>query len=90
MTSKATPLIFCMLCIFSCLFSRLLIFFFLKMIFFFFFFFKSFRNTIGVSKGEKVGCFAIIVLQMYCYYKCSVALPHGAVGWSAVCGCGIS
>ena len=19
------------------------------------------------------------------YYKCSVALPHGAVGWSAVC-----
>ena len=27
---------------------------------------------------------AIIVLQMYSYYKCSVALPHGAVGWSAV------
>ena len=22
---------------------------------------------------------------MYCNYKCSVALPHGAVGWSAVC-----
>ena len=22
---------------------------------------------------------------MYCYYKCSVALPHGAMGWSAVC-----
>ena len=21
---------------------------------------------------------------MYCYYKYSVALPHGAVGWSAV------
>ena len=31
------------------------------------------------------GCFTIIVLQMYCYYKCSVALPHGDVGWSAVC-----
>ena len=31
-----------------------------------------------------------IVLQMYCYYKCSVALPHGAMGWSAVCDCGIS
>ena len=28
---------------------------------------------------------AIIVLQMYCYYKWSVALPHGAQGWSAVC-----
>ena len=36
------------------------------------------------------GCFAIIVLQMYCYYKCSVALPHGAVDWTALCGCGIS
>ena len=28
---------------------------------------------------EKAGCFAIIVLQMYCYYKCSVALPYGTV-----------
>ena len=34
-------------------------------------------------------CFAIIVQQIYCYYKCSVTLPHG-VGWSAVCDCGIS
>ena len=25
---------------------------------------------------------------MYCYYKCSVGLPHGAVDWSAVCECG--
>ena len=24
------------------------------------------------------------------YFKCSVALPHGALGWSAVCDCGIS
>ena len=39
---------------------------------------------------EKAGCFAIIVLHMYCYYKCSVALPRGVVGWSAVCDCGIS
>ena len=36
------------------------------------------------------GCFAIIVLQKYCYYKFSVALPQGALGWSAVCDCGIS
>ena len=35
-------------------------------------------------------CFATIVLQIYCYYKCSVVLPRGAVGWSAVCDCGIS
>ena len=27
---------------------------------------------------------------MYSYYKCYVTLPHGAVGWSAVCECGIS
>ena len=33
---------------------------------------------------------AIIVLHMYCYYKYSVVLPRGAVGWSAVCDCGIS
>ena len=39
---------------------------------------------------ERAGFFAIIVLQMYCYYKCSVALPHSVVGWSAVCDCGIS
>ena len=32
-----------------------------------------------LEEEEKVGCFAIIVLQMYGYYKCSVALPHGAV-----------
>ena len=23
------------------------------------------------------------------YYKCNMALPRGAVGWSAVCNCGI-
>ena len=32
----------------------------------------------------------LVALQMYCFYKCSVALPHGAVGWSVVCDCGIS
>ena len=39
---------------------------------------------------EKAGYFAIIVLQMYCYIKCAVALPHGAMSWSAVCECGVS
>ena len=32
-------------------------------------------------------CFAVIFLHMC---KCSVALPCGAVGWSAVCDWGIS
>ena len=27
---------------------------------------------------------------MSCDRYCSVALPHGAMGWSVVCGCGIS
>ena len=27
---------------------------------------------------------------MSCDCPCSVALPHGTVGWSAVCDCGIS
>ena len=39
---------------------------------------------------EKADRFAIIALQMYCSYKYSVDLPHDAVGWSAVCDCGIS
>ena len=44
-----------------------------------------------LEEEEKAGCFAIIVLQLYyCYCKCSVALPHGAVGWLALCDCGIS
>ena len=37
-----------------------------------------------LEEMEKAGCFAIIVLQMHCFCKCSVALPHGAKGWSAV------
>ena len=28
---------------------------------------------------ERAGCFAIIVIQMYCYYKCPVGLPRGAM-----------
>ena len=43
-----------------------------------------------LEEEEKADCFAIIVLQMYCYHKCYVALPRGAMGWSAVCDCGIS
>ena len=43
-----------------------------------------------LEEEEKAGYFAFIVLKMFCSYKSSVALPHGAVGWSAVCVCGIS
>ena len=43
-----------------------------------------------LEEEGKSSCFAIIVLQMYWYFKCSDALFHGAVGWSAVCDCDIS
>ena len=48
------------------------------------------RFQTHLEEEEKAGCFVIIVLQMYCYYKCSVALPDGAAGWSAVFDCGTS
>ena len=38
---------------------------------------------------RETDCFASIVLQMYCYYKCSVVPTLGAVSYSAVCDCGI-
>ena len=48
-----------------------------------FFFFKG-------TGRERAGCFAFIVFSMSCYCERPVALSHGAVGWSAVCDCGIS
>ena len=39
---------------------------------------------------ERAGCFPVIVFRMSCYRKCFVALPHGAMGWYAVCDCSIS
>ena len=32
----------------------------------------------------------LLLSYRYIVTKCSVALLHGAVGWFAVCGCGIS
>ena len=32
----------------------------------------------------------LVALLLSCYCKCSVALPHGAMDWSAGCDCGIS
>ena len=37
------------------------------------------------DEEERAGRFPFIVFQMFCYCKCFVALPHGIVGWSAVC-----
>ena len=49
--------------------------------------FQGRQKALSWSKGKD---FAFRLLQMYCYYKCSVALPHGVVGWFAVYDCGIS
>ena len=43
-----------------------------------------------LDEEERAGCFVLNVYPMSCYCKCPVALPHDAVGWSAVCDCGIS
>ena len=43
-----------------------------------------------LDKEERAVCFVLIVFLMSCDCYCSVALPHAAVGWSAVCDCGIS
>ena len=37
---------------------------------------------------ELIAFFIVSLMHRDCY--CSVALPHGAVGWSALCDCGIS
>ena len=39
---------------------------------------------------KRASCFAFIVFRVSCYCKCFVAVPHDAVGWSAVCDCGMS
>ena len=41
------------------------------------------------EEDERADYFAIIVLGVSYNCKCSAALPHGAVGWSVVCDCGI-
>ena len=38
---------------------------------------------------KRGGCFTLIVFLMSCGCKCYVTLPHGVVGGSAVCDCGI-
>ena len=46
-------------------------------------------NKYNLEEDEKAGCSVILVVGMYSCCGFSVALPHGAVGWSAVCDCGI-
>ena len=41
----------------------------------------------NIKSLGKRGCFTYIVCLVSCDCQCSVSLPHGAVGWSAVCDC---
>ena len=50
----------------------------------------SYSFAIILMGVERVGCFALIVFLMFYGSECSLALPRGAVGWSAVCDCIIS
>ena len=44
-----------------------------------------------ILMGEERACWSTLtVFLVYCDSQCSVALPHGAMGWSVVCDCGIS
>ena len=45
----------------------------------------SFLVLHHLEEEERAGCFAFIVLRISCCCKCSVTLPHGAMGWYAVC-----
>ena len=39
---------------------------------------------------ERAGCFTVFIFLLSCDFYCYVAITYGAVGWSAVCDCGIS
>ena len=43
-----------------------------------------------LDREERAGSFTFVVFLIYHDCKCYVALPRGAVGWSAVFDCGIS
>ena len=48
---------------------------------------SSFEIHLGGE--ERAGCFALTVCLMSCDSQCYVALPQCALGWFAVCDCGI-
>ena len=49
-------------------------------------------SSLAIILTRKKVLFVLLCLYSLCFVfcYCSVALPCGAVGWSAVCGCGIS
>ena len=54
------------------------------------YYFESILVLQSSSRERESWLLSFVVSLMSCYCECSVALPHGAVGWSLVCDCGIS
>ena len=79
-----------MLLIYCFMYLSLFVGFFVSLCFGMHYFMSFLFFSNHLDEEERAGCFALIVFWMSCYCKCSVPLPHGAVGWSAVCDCGIS
>ena len=52
-------------------------------------YFVSYLVCNHLQEEERTDCVSFIFLPLSCYYKGPVALPHGAMGWSGVCDCGI-
>ena len=50
----------------------------------------SFKFCNHLDGEKRIACFILTVFLVSCDSQCSVALPDGAVGWSAMCDCGIS
>ena len=51
---------------------------------------KVIGQKAGICDGvPSTSALVLIVFLLSCDCKCSVSLPHGVVGWSAVCDCGI-
>ena len=47
-----------------------------------------FSFAITLVGKESASCFTLNAFLMVCDCLCSVALPHGAMGWTAICDCG--
>ena len=54
------------------------------------YFVSNFSFAIILKRKRKRKLVALLSLSYRLLYKCSVTLPHDAVGWSAVCDGGIS
>ena len=49
-----------------------------------------FLSCFAINLKRKRELVALPLLSNGCLVECNVNLPHGAVGWSALCDCGFS